>query len=188
MPGSFPPPAAGKSLIARKLGQLLGGGRDPKVVNGPEVQLSRTIPHHPAPSRTILYHPAPPVSSVPSRTIPHHPAPSRTIPHNSTQSRTIPLHPRSAPPCLLSMRSTPRNPAPLRATPPHSALSRPTPRYPAPPFKASIRCEENIRCYENVRSPVPRDFPQILQRWVGQSEENIRLLFADAEVGLVLRV
>ena len=36
------PPGTGKSLIARKLGTLLAGGRQPRVVNGPEL-LSRWV-------------------------------------------------------------------------------------------------------------------------------------------------
>lgn len=33
----FGPPGTGKSLVARKLGRLLNSGREPRVVNGPEI-------------------------------------------------------------------------------------------------------------------------------------------------------
>lgn len=33
----YGPPGTGKSLVARKLGRLLNSGREPRVVNGPEI-------------------------------------------------------------------------------------------------------------------------------------------------------
>jgi vesicle-fusing ATPase len=49
----YGPPGTGKTLIARKIGRVLSGGREPQVVNGPEL-LARYVGQSEANMRALF--------------------------------------------------------------------------------------------------------------------------------------